>query len=48
MGSVIGDFLPQALGVAISPVPIIATILMLLAPKAGATSVGFLLRPSSR
>ena len=43
MGSVIGDFLPQALGVAISPVPIIATILMLLAPKAGATSVGFLL-----
>ena len=43
MWSVIGDLLPQTVGVAISPVPIIATILMLLAPKAGATSVGFLL-----
>ena len=38
----IGELLPYALGVAISPVPIIATILMLLAPKAGGTSVGFL------
>ena len=30
MGSVIGEVLPTALGVAISPVPIIAVILMLL------------------
>ena len=30
MGSVIGDLLPLALGVAISPIPIIAAILMLL------------------
>jgi threonine/homoserine/homoserine lactone efflux protein len=43
MGQVIGDLLPLALGVAISPVPIIAVILMLLAPKAGGTSAGFLL-----
>ena len=43
MGAVIGDILPLALGVAISPVPIIAAILMLLSPRAKATSVGFLL-----
>ncbi len=43
MGGVIGDLLPTALGVAISPVPIIAVILMLLAPRARAASVGFLL-----
>lgn len=43
MGAAIGDILPLALGVAISPVPIIAAILMLLSPRAKATSVGFLL-----
>lgn len=43
MGPVIGDILPLALGVAISPIPIIAAILMLLSPKARSTSVGFLL-----
>ena len=43
MGAVIGDILPLALGIAISPVPIIAAILMLLSPKARGTSVGFLL-----
>jgi len=42
MNGVIGDLLPLALGVAISPVPIIATILMLLAPQAKGTSIGFL------
>ncbi|MDR6613334.1 GAP family protein [Leifsonia sp. 1010] len=42
MGPVIGDIIPLALGVAISPVPIIAAILMLLSPKARGTSVGFL------
>jgi threonine/homoserine/homoserine lactone efflux protein len=41
MGGVIGELLPLALGVAISPVPIIAVILMLLAPRAGASSAGF-------
>jgi hypothetical protein len=43
MGSAIGSILPLALGIAISPIPIIAAILMLLSPKARATSVGFLL-----
>lgn len=43
MGSVIGEILPLALGVAISPIPIIAAILMLLSPKARVTSVGFLI-----
>lgn len=43
MGAVIGDILPLALGIAISPIPIIAAILMLLSPKARVTSVGFLL-----
>ncbi|MFB7892128.1 GAP family protein [Microbacterium sp. NPDC056044] len=43
MGAVIGEILPLALGVAISPIPIIAAILMLLSPRARVTSVGFLL-----
>lgn len=43
MGDVIGELLPTAIGVAISPVPMIAVILMLLAPRAKAASVGFLL-----
>ncbi len=42
MSTVIGELLPLALGVAISPVPIIAVILMLLAPHAKAASVAFL------
>ena len=43
MGSVIGDLLPLAVGVAVSPIPIIAAILMLLSKRAGSTSVGFAL-----
>ncbi|WP_431279673.1 GAP family protein [Leifsonia poae] len=42
MNGVIGDILPSALGIAISPIPIIAAILMLLSPKARGTSVGFM------
>ena len=42
LGAVIGDILSLALGVAISPMPIIAVILMLLAARAGVASVGFL------
>lgn len=42
MNQVIGDILPLALGVAISPIPIIAAILMLLSPRARGTSLGFL------
>jgi len=43
VASVIGDLLPLALGIAISPIPIIAAILMLLSPRATGTSVGFLI-----
>jgi hypothetical protein len=43
MNGVIGEILPLAVGVAISPLPIIAAILMLLSPKARTISVGFLL-----
>lgn len=42
MGAVIGDLLPLAVGVAVSPMPIVAVILMLLAPRAGGASAGFL------
>lgn len=42
MGPVLGDILPLAVGIAISPVPIIAAILMLLSPRAARTSLGFL------
>lgn len=43
MTAVIGELLPLALGILISPIPIIAAILMLLSPRARSTSVGFLL-----
>ncbi len=43
MGSVIGEILPLALGIAVSPIPVIAAILMLLSPRAKAASVGFML-----
>ncbi|MFT2816473.1 GAP family protein [Leifsonia sp. A12D58] len=42
MGSTIGDVLSLALGILISPIPIIAAILMLLSPRARATSIGFM------
>jgi threonine/homoserine/homoserine lactone efflux protein len=42
MNEVIGELLPLAIAVAISPIPIIAAILMLLGAKAGGTSLGFL------
>lgn len=43
MSEVIGEILPLAVGIAISPIPIIAAILMLLSPRAKRTSVGFLI-----
>jgi threonine/homoserine/homoserine lactone efflux protein len=42
MGAVIGGILPEAVGIAISPIPVIAAILMLLSRRARSTSVGFL------
>src|SRR5215471_14742528 len=43
VGAVIGDLLPLGVGVAISPIPIIAVILMLMSREASRTSVGFLI-----
>lgn len=43
MNGVIGDILPLAVGVAISPIAIIAAILMLFSAHAGSTSTGFLI-----
>jgi len=43
MGQTIGDILPLAVGVAISPIPIIAVILMLFSGRARANSLAFLL-----
>ena len=42
MGNVISDMLPQAIGVAISPVPIIAVILMLFSRRARSNGLAFL------
>ena len=41
MGQAIGDLLPSAIGVALSPVPIIAIILMLGTPKARSNGPAF-------
>jgi len=43
MGQAISDILPLAIGVMISPVPIIAVILMLFSPRAKANGPSFLL-----
>jgi hypothetical protein len=42
VGPMVGALLPLALVVAVSPVPILATILMLLTPRADVTSAGFM------
>ena len=42
MGEAIGQALPFAVGVALSPVPIIAVILILFTPKARTNSISFL------
>jgi threonine/homoserine/homoserine lactone efflux protein len=41
LSTALGDLLPAALGVAISPVPIIATVLMLLSTRARVTAPAF-------
>jgi hypothetical protein len=43
VGQAIGDSLPLAIGVAISPIPIIAIILMLLSKRAGVNGTSFLI-----
>jgi threonine/homoserine/homoserine lactone efflux protein len=42
MQQVLGEVLPLALGIAISPIPIIAIILMLITPKARSNGLAFL------
>jgi hypothetical protein len=42
MGAAIGEMLPLAIGIAISPLPIIAIILMLITPKARSNGLAFL------
>ena len=42
LGQAIGELLPLAIGIAISPVPIIAVILMLITPKARSNGLAFL------
>jgi len=42
MGAAIGEMLPLAIGIAISPLPIIAIILMLITPNARSNGLAFL------
>ena len=42
MGHILGDILPLALGVAISPIPIIAVILMLFSKRARSNGLAFM------
>ncbi len=43
MGEAIGDMLPAAVGVAISPIPIIAVVLMLVSPRGKVNGLAYLL-----
>ncbi|WP_040834979.1 GAP family protein [Nocardia brevicatena] len=43
MGAVIGDLLPLAVGVAISPIPVLAAIMMILSKNAAGAGRGFAL-----
>ena len=43
LATLIGELLPQAVTIAISPIPIIAAVLMLLSPRARAVATAFLL-----
>jgi threonine/homoserine/homoserine lactone efflux protein len=43
MGDVIGQILPISLGIAVSPVPVVAAILVLLSPRPRGSGVAFLL-----
>ena len=43
MGDILGDILPYAIGVAISPIPIIAVILMLFSARAKSNGLAFVI-----
>lgn len=42
MGSVIGDILTAAVGIALSPIPLVAAIALMLSPRSGPAGLGFL------
>ncbi len=42
MGSVIGDILTAAVGIALSPIPLVAAITLMLSPRSGLAGLGFL------
>ena len=42
MGTAIGDILPLAIGIALSPLPIVAVVLVLFTPRARANGLAFL------
>ena len=42
MGQAIGEFLPAAVGIAVSPIPIVAVVLMLVSARARANGPAFL------
>ena len=42
MGSIIGDILASALGIALSPIPLLAAITLVLSPRGNAAALGFL------
>jgi hypothetical protein len=42
MGSIIGDILASALGIALSPIPLLAAITLVLSPRGNAAGMGFL------
>jgi hypothetical protein len=43
LGDAIGQILPSAVGVAISPIPIVGVVLMLVTPRAGVNGPAFVL-----
>jgi hypothetical protein len=48
MGEAIGQLPPFAVGVAVSPMPIVAVVLMLVTPRARSNGPAFLLATSSK
>ena len=43
MGEAVGQVLPAAVGIALSPIPIIAVVLMLVTPRGKVNGIAFLL-----
>ena len=43
MGAAVGQMLPYAVGVMVSPMPVVAMVLMLVTPQARANGIAFVL-----